>query len=263
MALPQKKSPTEVAKAYEAAYKDEVARQETDTSSHDEKPQIIEVLHGHQKFNMPDDDVRKELKAVILGSVKYRAMYQGSGDNSKRLCDSLGGKVGRPTDDGRAAYAYLDAVTPQCVACPANVWGSDGAGKLCKEKRNMLLYIPGYKTALLLRVATMAIGAHDELYSKAKAKGVPVSSFFTTISLSGPFGDGERKYSKLAFTPAEKLAEEDFLSVLQFRAQYAENLQHIEEDFGGDNKQQSEEPPPPGDEHRPPQTDEEEDDVPF
>ena len=218
---------------YEDVYQQEVAALDDDSGTvFDEKPSVVEIVHSSQLFKMPDESTESKLKVIVLGSIKFRSMFEGSGEDSKILCQSLGGKVGKPSDDGKASVygSYLDVQSPICLECPANVWGTgrNGKGKACKEKRNMLLFEPGWNTALILRVPVTSVDGHDQLYSQAKAKKKPMASFWTEVSLNKQ-QSGEQVYSTMRFEMGDDVPEETFLSSIAFRERFRKFIDFIDE----------------------------------
>lgn len=247
---------------YDDLIKQEVqALEDSAGTVYDPKPQIIEIIHQHQKFNMPDGDTENTLKVIVLGSIKFRSMFEGSGEDSVSLCQSLGGKTGQPSDAGKdSKWTYLQEPNPMCEACPANFWGSgaNGKGKACKEKRNMLLYDPRYNTGLILRIPVMSVDNHDQHYNKAKAKSRAMVSFWTELSLTEK-KRGEQVYSIIRFEMGDDVEKETVLQSLDMRKEFEKWISHIEEtpqDFtqtqqGSPVQMNGSEPPPSDDDSLP------------
>lgn len=217
---------------YEDIYKAEVAALEGAAGTvYDIKPQIIEIVHSSQLFKMPDESTESRLRVIILGAVKFRSFFEGSGDESLQMCQSLGGKVGSPTPEGKEKYAWLNATGPLCEPCMANIWGSgkEGRGKLCKSKRNVLIFEPRWNTALLLRVPVTSVDNHDQLWSQAKAKQKPMSGFWTEISLQKQ-SSGERVWSTIRFEMSDNAEKDEFMGAIALRNQFQQWISHIEEE---------------------------------
>lgn len=244
-------------RAAKSLYLQELQSQSEDETSHRRQPQRIEVEHKAGTFTMPDGESVKRIEVVIVHSVITRGFWESPEAESPLLCSSVGGLVGRPTEDGRASHEYLRVPHPECLHCPSNVWGSArrGDGKACKELRTLLLFHPSFSGALRLSIPPTSIRAFDTYYSKMTTARRLVCGMFTEVSLSTKKA-GPRVWSLFDFAPREDLAPEALQEILVLKKEYAGAVTTV--DTGdymneGDNAKRPEPEPGSGPEPEPKQ----------
>jgi hypothetical protein len=199
--------------------------------THRPKPLRIEVAHQSQLFKMPDGKSSETIKVVIISSIITRGYWKGKNEDSKLLCQSIGGSVGNPTEDGAKLISSSEGVL--CSACPfgANEFGSadGGAGKACKEMRKLLVFHPDYKGGLLLTIPPSSISAYDNYYTSITTSGKILSAMWTKIKLEKKT-KGSMTWSKFNFEQGDLIYVEDFTDAMNVKKTFAEALGIVEDE---------------------------------
>lgn len=215
------------------AFEREQMRQESDETSHVGQPARIEVAHSAQLFKLPDGSSGGSIEVVILGSVVARANYMNKEKDSPALCQSLGGKYGKPTEAGYQALFEdmpdLKNMQVLCAKCPfgANTFGSDGAGKKCKEMRKLLVFHAKNKKPLLLSVPPTSIRNFDAYYDQVDGAGKVMAGMVTKITLKES-GKGSNKYSNFTFEAGSMIPADQFMAAIKLRDLYQDSIRSVD-----------------------------------
>ena len=211
----------------------EQMRQATDDSAHVAKPQKIEVAHSAQLFKLPDGSSGGSIEVVILGAIITRANYVSREADSGVYCQSIGGRVGNP---GEAGYAKLADEMPNlrdmivlCAKCPfgANSFGTDGAGKKCKEMRKLLVFHKSNNKPLLLSVPPTSLQNFDQYYDSVDSAGKVMASIWTKITLKER-RKGQQISSTFTFEAGPMLPSDQFLAGVKLREQYQDAIRSVD-----------------------------------
>lgn len=155
-----------------------------------------------KKFELPDGTkTNGPLKLVIVDFIAANNFYQGAYDKDNitpPACFAIG-------LDPKAMTPSVNSPLKQCntcVSCPMNQFGSDGAGKACKNGRVLAVLPPDADadTPLwVLKVSPTALKAFDGYVSTiARQFQVPPIGVVTTVSF-----DDNVTYASLRFGDPE------------------------------------------------------------
>ncbi len=215
------------------AFEHEQMRQETDETSHVGQPAKIEVAHSAQLFKLPDGSSGASIEVVILGSVITRANYKNREKDSPALCQSIGGKYGKPTEDG---YQLLFEEMPDlknmqvlCAKCPfgANAFGTDGKGKKCKEMRKLLVFHSKMKKPMLLSIPPTSIRNFDTYYDGLDNAGKVLAGMVTKITLKES-GNGSNKFSNFNFEAGSMIPADQFMAAIKLREMFKDSIRSVD-----------------------------------
>lgn len=135
-----------------------------------------------------DFDSVKEIKGVIVLWKDRRSYYAEKFDGSKNppKCYSNDGKVGVGTPGGA------------CHACPHNQFGSasDGAGKACKEYRDLYVITPDSALPKLVKLSTGSLRPCRDYFMKLVAAGLKYNQVITSLALKKAASSGGITYSQ-------------------------------------------------------------------
>jgi len=130
----------------------------------DYKPQWIKAQKS-LKFLFPDDTEHKAFSAVLLKAKKVRTYYPKDDASKIPTCQSVGGKYPvRP-------FKWEGMKITTCADCPLNQFGSDDAGKMCKEKVRILIWQPKDLYPYFMTIPTGSLRQWHEFMSKARNTG--------------------------------------------------------------------------------------------
>ncbi len=232
LALP-KKDLTKPELEFREAYELEQMRQEGDDTAHVGQPQKIEVAHSAQLFKLPDGSSGGLIDVVILGSIVTRANYVSREPEAGVLCQSIGGKYGKPSNEGYALLANdipdLNRMQVLCVQCPfgANDFGTDGAGKKCKEMRKLLVFHKGSKKPLLLNIPPTSIRAFDSYYDSVDGSGKLLMAMMTRIKLVER-KKGQQVSSNFVFEAGPSIPPDQFVAAKKLRDMYQDSIRSVD-----------------------------------
>lgn len=158
----------------------------------------------------PDDpEVMKEVQGVVLFSHRMNAYWAhkfGESDadgNASKIpdCSSMDGKKGVERATGEIK---------ECMNCPYNQFGSDGAGKACKNMRRLYIMMSGRSDLYLLTVPPTSV---KEIGKKLKEMVVRKKLPYTTLIMSFKLIQADSKdgikYSKVTMDPIGKLPDNE------------------------------------------------------
>lgn len=203
----------------------------TEAQGYNPEPVILGIIHAAALFEIPGQEAPvKELEGVILASRMERSFFPPKNadeavileiTNRRPICgsrDYVHGVINENAakTDNNALVAIIDQIkecSMLCSKCPMNAWGSvelfgiNGRGKVCKEKRRLLYWTLGATIPMILTVPTSSIKAWDGYCSSLQMAGKPHSIVNTGITLKLIEIPGQ-KYSVMEFARKGDMTEE-------------------------------------------------------
>jgi hypothetical protein len=243
----------------------------SEDKSHVPQPLQISIVHGDELFKLPDATTVSELQALIVHSMVTRGFYSPNEDDDVLYCQSIGGVMGKPTKEGRETHDFLASGSSYCTGCAGDEWLPDNKGKMCKEMRRMLVFVPGFTGLLRLSASPKALKYHDKYFSDCKTSNQNPYAQWTKFTLDHGQA-GKKQYSILRYHPGDTVPTDVYVEGRKLRAEFAKWLKADvdQEDYyskagggaangapSGEQVQQA-----PADEDTPPPLDDE-DDLPF
>ena len=176
-----------------------------------------------------NDDV-KAFEGIIVFTRNHRAMF-GSDEitGDPPVCSSEDMINGRGKPGGA------------CIPCPNNQFGTatKGAGKACKEKREVHIVVKGNDLPIILDVPSASlVSIKKYLLALSTKKKVPQYGIITKFSLASKKGSSGTDFAQLVVTPGEKLSPEDTMAMEKYSKGYSNMIKGIIE------KPESENPDP-------------------
>jgi len=104
-----------------------------------------------------------------------------------------------------------------CNKCPFNQWGSDGAGKACKNKASLFILLPGSLLPVVLTLPPTSMKAAKTYFMRLASGGVKYSDAITKMSLEKEKSNGGIDYGRLVFELGEKLDTEAKARIKAYR----------------------------------------------
>lgn len=162
---------------------------------------------GGLAFELPgenEDDVitSQELVGVILDHHPVNAFWENkySGGNEQPDCSSYDGKQGVERATGEIH---------NCATCPHNQFGSDGAGKACKNIHRCYILQEGNPVPLILALPPTSLKyLRDYIGKKVLLKGMRCYDCVTKITLKKEKSTDNITYSRAAFAFVQALTPE-------------------------------------------------------
>lgn len=165
-------------------------------------------LSKDKQFVLPDGTKTEgPLELVIVDFVATNSFYEGKFDSNNPSppgCFAVGTNI-------RAMVPVKDSPSIQhdnCAECPMNAWGSDGAGKACKNGRRLAVLPPDADADTpiwILDVSPTALKEFDGYVAGVvRTFGMPPIAVVTQVSM-----DDQAEYQRLVFSdpkPNENLA---------------------------------------------------------
>lgn len=187
---------------------------------------------GGLAFELPGEDEdhpisATEIVAVILYHHPINAYWKEkfNGGNEQPDCAAIDGKQGITKEDG---------VIHDCATCPYNQFGSDGAGKACKNAHRVYLLREGNPVPLILSLPPTSLKPlRDYIGKRILLKGMRSYEAITKITLKKDKNASGIAYSRAVFDFVEKLSSEQAAAV----AKMAEGIKAVNQDIdidGGD-----------------------------
>jgi hypothetical protein len=191
---------------------------------------------GGLAFEIPGDDadnpeMAKEIIGVIVDHHPINAYWADkySGGNNPPDCSSMDGKIGVGTPGGN------------CKTCPYNQFGSDGAGKACKNMHRIYILRSGEAFPLLLTLPPTSIkNFGDYVLKRVISKGCRTYEVITKITLKRAQNSTGISYSQAQFSLVAPLGTEE----KEFMRRYSENIKAVTRQLVVD---EYEDAPPPQD----------------
>lgn len=162
---------------------------------------------GGLAFELPGEDdedaeTATELVGVILFHHPVNAYWKEkfSGANEQPDCSSFDGKVGVVRETGECK---------DCASCPHNQFGSEGAGKACKNVHRIYMIREGNPVPLILSLPPTSLKyMRDYISKKILLKGMRCYHAITKITLKKEKSAAGITYSRAAFSFVGKLKPE-------------------------------------------------------
>jgi hypothetical protein len=158
----------------------------------------VKVAHQSGAFEMPDGNMTKSFKGVILHiqscNAYWETSFNESGGGTPPTCASNDGI--RPSP----ASSKLQADT--CRQCGRNIFGADGKrGKLCKNMKRMYILMDGYDLPVRLTAPPTSLRSIDEYGSLLAYKALRYIMVQTQFGLKEERNKDGIKFSALTFVP--------------------------------------------------------------
>lgn len=162
---------------------------------------------GGLAFELPgedEDDTESatELVGVILYHHPVNAYWKEkfAGGNEQPDCSSYDGKTGTDRETGECK---------NCADCPYNQFGSDGAGKACKNVHRIYMLREGNPVPLILSLPPTSLKyMRDYISKRILLKGMRCYQAVTKITLKKEKNSANIIYSRAAFSFVQKLTPE-------------------------------------------------------
>ena len=162
---------------------------------------------GGLAFELPGDDEddtesATELIGVILDHNPVNAYWANkfAGGNEQPDCSSYDGKKGIVRDTGKIK---------DCASCPYNQFGSDNAGKACKNVHRVFMLREGNPVPLVLSLPPTSLRyMRDYIGKRVLLKGYRCWQVLTKITLKKEKSKDGITYSRAAFAFVDKLTPE-------------------------------------------------------
>lgn len=162
---------------------------------------------GGLAFEIPGEDEddtisATELVGVILYHHPVNAYWKEkfAGGNEQPDCSSYDGKTGTDRETGECK---------NCADCPYNQFGSDGAGKACKNVHRVYMLREGNPVPLILSLPPTSLKyMRDYISKRILLKGMRCYQAVTKITLKKEKNSGGITYSRAAFAFVQKLTPE-------------------------------------------------------
>lgn len=166
---------------------------------------------GGLAFEVPgetEDDTESltELVGVILDHNPVNAYWaeKFAGGNESPDCSSYDGKQGVVRETGECR---------DCERCPYNQFGSDGAGKACKNMHRVYILREGNPVPLILTLPPTSLKYLRNYVAKSIIlKGFRCWQVITKVTLKKEKSKDGITYSRAAFALVDKLAPEQIAS---------------------------------------------------
>lgn len=166
---------------------------------------------GGLAFEVPgetEDDTESltELVGVILDHNPVNAYWaeKFAGGNESPDCSSYDGKQGVVRETGECR---------DCERCPYNQFGSDGAGKACKNMHRVYILREGNPVPLILTLPPTSLKYLRNYVAKSIIlKGFRCWQVITKVTLKKEKSKDGITYSRAAFALVDKLAAEQIAS---------------------------------------------------
>lgn len=162
---------------------------------------------GGLAFDIPGEDEDNpesatELVGVILYHHPVNAYWREkfAGGNEQPDCSSYDGKHGVDRETGECK---------DCSKCPLNQFGSEGAGKACKNMHRVYIVREGNPVPLILTLPPTSIKSMRDYIGKSIVlKGIRSYDAVTKVTLKKEKNSAGINYSRAVFTFAGKLSEQ-------------------------------------------------------
>lgn len=204
---------------------------------------------GGLAFEIPgeeedDAETAQELIGVILDHGPVNAYWANkfAGGNEQPDCSSFDGKQG------------VDRITGEikdCATCPYNQFGSDNAGKACKNVHRVYILREDNPVPLILSLPPTSLKyMRDYIGKRVILKGFRCWQVLTKITLKKEKSKDGITYSRAAFAFVDKLTPEQAQQAQAMRDMVKATYRTIEIDSGGYSTKSSDEAaaPPKADE---------------
>lgn len=166
---------------------------------------------GGLAFELPgEDEDHPESSTELVGVILYHHPVNAfwaekfAGGNEQPDCSSNDGKQGIVRESGEIK---------NCENCPYNQFGSDGAGKACKNVHRVYILREGSPVPLVLAVPPTSLKAlRDYMAKRIVLRGLRSYQVVTRITLKKETNSTGIKYSRAVFEFVSKLTDEQIAS---------------------------------------------------
>lgn len=198
---------------------------------------------GGLAFEVPGEDednpeTATELVGVILYHHPVNAYWKEkfAGGNEKPDCSSYDGKTGTDRETGECKT---------CSTCPNNQFGSDGAGKACKNVHRVYMLREDNPVPLILSLPPTSLKfMRDYISKRILLKGMRCFHAVTKITLKKEKSSAGIAYSRAAFAFVSKLTPEQ----IQAAEAMANMIKQSDHNVDVDDSDYATAPAPAGDE---------------
>ncbi len=187
---------------------------------------------GGKAFEVETDDpedpeVLKEVDGVIIFTHRMNAYWAhkfgeaGEDGNTNKIpdCSSMDGKTGLMRETGEVR---------DCASCPYNQFGSEGAGKACKNMRRLYILRDGKPDIYLLTVPPTSLKdinkALKALMGKTKT---PYTRQIVTFKLSTAESKDKIKYSRVSLEKKALIPDNLFPVTQALRAELKKSYESV------------------------------------
>ena len=157
--------------------------------------------------NSADPELMKEVIGVIVhnhqANTYYSAKYDGT--TNPPDCHSIDGVVGHGNPGG------------ECKNCPFNKYGTDSAGKACKNKRMLYVMLEGQIFPYMFNLPVGSIQGYTNYVKALLTRGKKVSNVVTKFSLKKATNKAGIVYSQAVFTYVRDLTNEEISSMVDLK----------------------------------------------
>lgn len=187
------------------------------------KPSTNAIKVRDKVFTLPDGQIiQAPLSVVVVDFISQNKFYENA-YSENNIESPTCFAIGKAVADMAPSANSVDPQNPSCTGCPMNEFGSDGAGKACKNTRVVAVTLPELDddSIYTMSVSPTAIKAFDAFVgSVAKLFKAPPVRVITNVSFHP-----EKTYPSLIFSAAGPNANyhEDFA-----RRSEAEDLLTVE-----------------------------------
>lgn len=184
---------------------------------------------GGLAFEIPgEDEENPESATELIGVILYHHPVNAywaekfSGANEQPDCSSFDGKQGIKRGTGEIK---------DCSNCPYNQFGSDGAGKACKNVHRVYLIREGSPVPLILSLPPTSLKyMRDYIAKRILLRGMRCYDAVTKITLKKEKNANGIAYSRAAFTFVGKLTKEQSAAAAAMAASIKQTDKNIEVD---------------------------------
>lgn len=189
---------------------------------------------GGLAFELPGEDEdhpisATELTGVILYHHPINAYWKEkfNGGNEQPDCSSFDGKQGVNKETG---------VICDCSTCPYNQFGSDGAGKACKNAHRIYVLREGNPVPIILSLPPTSLKTlRDYIGKRILLKGMRSYEVITKITLKKDKNANGIAYSRAVFEYVDRLTSDQVKAVSEMAAAIKEMNKSIDVDEGDYN----------------------------
>ena len=163
----------------------------------------------------------REMSCLILSWEDRRAYY-------KTPYDQRGGKKNTPPDCvSLNMFTGVGNPGGKCSECPLQEWGSDpkgGAGKACKEMRQLLILRTGLDVPELFTVPATSLKNIRQYLGRLSARRISYWNIVTNVRLERVENTNGIAYSRIVFSAGPQLSPEQRATLSPFQKEMVATL---------------------------------------
>ena len=187
------------------------------------------IIRESGQFLTPEGTCFKDLIGVIVDSHLSFGYWENK-DDKRPTCFSFDGKV--PSE------GVEHPLSPKCISCPMNQFGSakEGRGKACKNMRRLVILLDGEQFPIRLTLPPTSLKPYDEYVCRLRTKGLPPNAVMTNLSLGMTTTPEGYKVAIASFKTEMTLSPEDYLEYRKLKELVKERRQEaiIEDEYETD-----------------------------